>query len=796
MSAPACCSNGVRNALTAGIVAISAAILFVGYSIARPYLASAGVAEELKVDRIPVPAYDYGPWHAWPVQFEGRTKPLESAARETMRAITGRSKFEGKDAVSIVLMWMFTQGVGSGEQFPEWEDVPFVLADHHGMRDWVFAHTRHTGDKPLKAADLDADRVAELAAGLSEEQRHGKFVSPRQLRESPGYARLLDTARELRAEDSDKGQHRMTPEQQKAEEVANRLMAFDNLARNPLVKVGLRAPRDPVHFVQLDRVPASPWLSLGELEMLAKDPGRWNDVIGTRMLQSPQLYLSPELRLKLDAFMTALEKKEALKLVDALPGADDKGNEKFQALRRRVVQAEREAYNRGEEKYRMVHLDYLETVDPRLYINAVLWQDYPKERAERVTAAWEAARSAYKSGDAGKFAEASKGFFATVAEVSEQSLAEGWATRPEVKEAASAFNSSPKDAAAREALFSAVAATGEEAHRYPTTADVQLELTFNRLSPFMWAWLLMVPAVGVFTAAYISGSRSLYYAGFLFYLGSMAFQVFGFYARIAIAGRAPVSNMYETVIFVAFMSGVFALVLEAVYRKGVIALAGSLVSLIALVLADQLPLALDPKISPLPPVLRSNFWLLIHVLTIVASYAGGTLAWGLANVSLALIVFGKPEKDTLKTLSLFTYRAMQIAVLLLAAGTFLGGWWAAYSWGRFWGWDPKETWALISLICYVIPLHARYIGWVKDFGLAVSAVVCYAAILMCWYGVNFVLGAGLHSYGFGGGGPFWVLLAGLLNLLWVQVAAVMYLNRRDREAAAGAEAEERELAGA
>src|SRR5262249_1376469 len=159
---------------------------------------------------------------------------------------------------------------------------------------------------------------------------------------------------------------------------------------------------------------------------------------------------------------------------------------------------------------------------------------------------------------------------------------------------------------------------------------------------------------------------------------------------------------------------------ELIYRKKIFALAGALVATIGLVLADQLPLALDPKISPLVPVLRSNFWLTIHVLTIVSSYAGGTLAWGLGNMALGLIVCGSAQRETVKMLSQFTYRALQIAVLLLAAGTFLGGWWAAYSWGRFWGWDPKETGALIALVCYVIPLHMRYIGWIKDFGLAVA----------------------------------------------------------------------------
>jgi hypothetical protein len=120
--------------------------------------------------------------------------------------------------------------------------------------------------------------------------------------------------------------------------------------------------------------------------------------------------------------------------------------------------------------------------------------------------------------------------------------------------------------------------------------------------------------------------------------------------------------------------------------------------------------------------------------------------------------------------------------LLLAAGTFLGGWWAAYSWGRFWGWDPKETGALIALVCYVIPLHMRFIGWIRDFGLAVSAIICYAAVMMSWYGVNFVFPAGLHSYGAGSGGAGWVYWACLINIEWVLVATMIY---RTKQAVAG-----------
>ena len=108
---------------------------------------------------------------------------------------------------------------------------------------------------------------------------------------------------------------------------------------------------------------------------------------------------------------------------------------------------------------------------------------------------------------------------------------------------------------------------------------------------------------------------------------------------------------------------------------------------------------------------------------------------------------------------------MQVGVLLIAAGTILGGVWADYSWGRFWGWDAKEVWALITLLVYLIPLHGRFAGWVNTFGLVFASVFCYLSVVMAWYGVNFVLGVGLHSYGFvegGSQGAMSVILAGIL----------------------------------
>ncbi len=113
----------------------------------------------------------------------------------------------------------------------------------------------------------------------------------------------------------------------------------------------------------------------------------------------------------------------------------------------------------------------------------------------------------------------------------------------------------------------------------------------------------------------------------------------------------------------------------------------------------------------------------------------------------------------------------------------LGGVWASYSWGRFWGWDPKETWALIATLGYLAILHARMTGWIKDFGMAVGSLLGYLLVLMAWYGVNFVLGTGLHSYGFGSGGYWYV---GGFVAFEIAVIAAAVLRRRQELAKHGA----------
>ncbi|NUN92857.1 MAG: cytochrome c biogenesis protein CcsA [Verrucomicrobiae bacterium] len=229
---------------------------------------------------------------------------------------------------------------------------------------------------------------------------------------------------------------------------------------------------------------------------------------------------------------------------------------------------------------------------------------------------------------------------------------------------------------------------------------------------------------------------------------------------------------------ISFAALAIALFLEARYRTRGFLLGATPLAAAVLLLADLLPTTLDSSLHPLVPVLRSNFWLAAHVITITTSYASFALALALAHGVLwrAIRTRRRSGDDALHG---YVDRALQIGVLLLAAGTILGGVWANYSWGRFWGWDPKETWALIALIVYLFFLHGRLARWWAGFGMAVGAILGFQSVIMAWYGVNFVLGVGLHSYGFGSGGVHWAIL-----FLAVECAFVAFAAWRSRPARA------------
>ena len=232
-------------------------------------------------------------------------------------------------------------------------------------------------------------------------------------------------------------------------------------------------------------------------------------------------------------------------------------------------------------------------------------------------------------------------------------------------------------------------------------------------------------------------------------LGLFILHTAGLIVRWYISGHAPWSDAYESMIYVAWATMFFGL---AFGRKSDLTIAST-----AFVTAMILMIAhwnwMDPAIANLQPVLNS-YWLMIHVAVIVASYGPFTLGMILGVVALILMIFttksNKVKMDlNIKELTVINEMALTVGLVMLTIGNFLGGMWANESWGRYWGWDPKETWALISIMIYAFVIHMRLIPGLRgSWFFNLMSIVAFSSILMTYFGVNFYL-AGLHSYASG-----------------------------------------------
>ena len=222
--------------------------------------------------------------------------------------------------------------------------------------------------------------------------------------------------------------------------------------------------------------------------------------------------------------------------------------------------------------------------------------------------------------------------------------------------------------------------------------------------------------------------------------------------RVIISGRAPITNMYETVLFSGSGALLLGLILGHFKNEKVFVYMGLAYNVCTLMMINFANGMLTATISPLVPVLRDNFWLSTHVTTIILSYGALALSWILANTVLIKRRLGKMDKKEENTNADIIYTTLKWGTTMLAAGIILGGVWADYSWGRFWGWDPKETWSLIVLCLYMAILHGRYTSWIKNDRFMTVTAAAFLSVMMAWFGVNYILASGLHSYGFSEGG--------------------------------------------
>ena len=232
-------------------------------------------------------------------------------------------------------------------------------------------------------------------------------------------------------------------------------------------------------------------------------------------------------------------------------------------------------------------------------------------------------------------------------------------------------------------------------------------------------------------------------------IGLFVLHTLGLIARWYISGHAPWSNAYESIIYVGWATMFFGLAFD---RKSKLTVASS-AFVTAMILAAAYMNWIDPEIANLQPVLNS-YWLMIHVAVIVASYGPFALGMILGLVSLLLILFTTEKNKSKMDLNIqeITYineLALTIGLILLTIGNFLGGQWANESWGRYWGWDPKETWALISIMVYAFVIHARFVPSLRGkWTFNLMSMFAFVSILFTYYGVNFHL-VGLHSYASG-----------------------------------------------
>ncbi len=910
-------------------------------------LALAGMASDASAATAPTPAPvpgadAYKVLGQVAVLHHGRIKPLDTAAREDVKHIYGRESVKAIDPATghVVEVWPAVAAVFDWSVRPEfWDDQPILLVEYLPLKRVLLADavkarldaiaakpttpgaararmvelaaSGDVGAEPLKALALDAaldagDRKAleELAAKLGEDRKH---LTPREVesatvtvggKRAPIAAWFADIGRRNMASEEriDPGP-KVSELEKKALEAGVRLRQLRAIQGEKSI---FNAPAPVDTYVPRPSDPATLKFTTAAINKL-REGGR-----------AAQDNLTPLEEESLKALQTYQEDVRVEERHD--PGTNAEFDARF--------------------------VEFLRQTADWLSLKLLLAADaeestrfgYPARELERLRVASREARDAE---------------------------AEAPGRLPLAK---------------AESFVAALRAVGESAEgNYPTTAQVGREVRFNAFAPFFKApygygaaLILLVLSLGI-TADRRSlmgmGSQGLYLAGMAAFLGGIGLEVAGFVFRVRITGWAPVTNMYETVIWVALVTSVIGLVMELLTRRGYSAAAASGVALLCTTLAATSPSLLDPDIHVLNPVLRSNYWLTIHVLTIVSSYAAFALAMGLGQIAvgvyltatyrravgylelarpllpglpiavigayglslsqphetgmawastqwfyyLTATVFGaggiltimgvvsvlgevvsraplrgltaglpvltlgvlglviapllglrtadvsavafastvvavlgafttglglaallgqgttrplavaeamselpepamapatatatlakptlaeiraraaasRPKLDPrglamqrtaarIKPLSNFIYRAMQVGVLLVAAGTILGGVWADYSWGRFWGWDAKEVWALITLLVYLVPLHGRFAGWVNTFGLVVSSVVCFLAVLMAWYGVNFVLGVGLHSYGFVEGGAQGSVVATTIAVMAVAAAA-------------------------
>jgi ABC-type transport system involved in cytochrome c biogenesis permease subunit len=275
----------------------------------------------------------------------------------------------------------------------------------------------------------------------------------------------------------------------------------------------------------------------------------------------------------------------------------------------------------------------------------------------------------------------------------------------------------------------------------------RFEYLFNRAQPFLQAMVLYVLVLIFALFSWLKWPKTLGKTAVILLICAFLLHTVGLLARMYLQGRPPVTNLYSSALFVGWGSVLLCLFLERFYKNGIGSVCASTIGFVTLLIAHNLQLDGD-SLEMLRAVLDTNVWLATHVVMVTLGYSSVALAGFLGIIYILRGFFTTSFNVTTATsLSRMMYGVTCFATLFSFVGTILGGIWADQSWGRFWGWDPKENGALLIVLWNAIILHARWGGFIRERGLAVMSVFGNIVVSLSWFGVN-MLGVGLHSYGF------------------------------------------------